>query len=97
MGPAGFRLPLRRQEQEPDDSDSAPSVPRCVVVNPYFDWGNDRQPRIPYHQSVIYEAHVRGLTKLHPAVPKEQRGTYAGLAHPAVIEHLERSASRLSS
>jgi isoamylase len=76
------------QEQDPDDSDSAPSVPRCVVANPYFDWGNDRQPHIPYHQSVIYEAHVRGLTKLHPAVPKEQRGTYAGLAHPAVIEHL---------
>ena len=75
-------------EQEPEDSDSAPFVPRCVVANPYFDWGNDRQPRIPYHQSVIYEAHVRGLTKLHPAVPAEQRGTYAGLAHPAVIEHL---------
>jgi isoamylase len=75
-------------ETEPDDTDSAPSVPRCVVANPYFDWGNDRQPRTPYHQSVIYEAHVRGLTKLHPAVPAEQRGTYAGLAHPAVIEHL---------
>ena len=81
----GYRF---SQEQEPDDGDSAPSVPRCVVANPYFDWGNDRQPHIPYHQSVIYEAHVRGLTKLHPAVPKEQRGTYAGLAHPAVIEHL---------
>jgi isoamylase len=76
------------QEQEPDDADSAPSVPRCVVANPYFDWGNDRQPRTPYHQSVIYEAHVRGLTMLHPAVPEDQRGTYAGVAHPAVIEHL---------
>ncbi len=77
------------REQEPDDADSAGSVPRCVVANPYFDWGNDRQPRTPYHQSVIYEAHVRGLTMLHPAVPAEQRGTYAGLAHPAVIEHLQ--------
>jgi isoamylase len=76
------------QEDEPDPGDSAPFVPRCVVANPYFDWGNDRQPRTPYHQSVIYEAHVRGLTMLHPAVPPEQRGTYAGLAHPAVIEHL---------
>ncbi len=76
------------QQQQPDDTDSAWSVPRCVVANPYFDWGNDRQPRTPYHQSVIYEAHVRGLTMLHPAVPAEQRGTYAGLAHPAVIEHL---------
>ena len=69
-------------------ADSAPFVPRGVVANPYFDWGHDRPPRMPYHQSVIYEAHVRGLTKLHPAVPEEQRGTYTGLAHPAVIEHL---------
>jgi len=76
------------QPDEPDHTDSAPFVPRCVVANPYFDWGNDRQPRTPYHQSVIYEAHVRGLTRLHPAVPPEQRGTYAGLAHPVVIEHL---------
>jgi isoamylase len=72
----------------PNRADSAPSMPRSVVANPYFDWGHDRPPRTPYHQSVIYEAHVRGLTKLHPAVPDEQRGTYAGLAHPAVIEHL---------
>jgi isoamylase len=69
-------------------ADSAPFVPRSVVTNPYFDWGNDRAPRTPYHQSVIYEAHVRGLTKLHPAVPEELRGTYAGLAHPAVLAHL---------
>jgi isoamylase len=73
---------------EADDTDSAPFVPRGVVANPYFDWGNDRQPRRPYHQSVIYEAHVRGLTKLHPAVPADQRGTYAGLAHPAIIDYL---------
>ena len=72
----------------PNGEDSAPAVPKSVVANPYFDWGNDHAPRIPYHQSVIYEAHVRGLTMLHPAVPPEQRGTYAGLAHPAVIEHL---------
>jgi isoamylase len=76
------------RDDEPDHTDSAPFVPRCVVANPYFDWGNDRQPRTPYHQSVIYETHVRGLTRLHPAVPPEQRGTYAGLANPAVIEHL---------
>jgi len=71
-----------------NDADSAASMPRSVVANPYFDWGHDRPPRTPYHQSVIYEAHVRGLTKLHPAVPDDQRGTYAGVAHPAVIEHL---------
>ncbi|GHH64586.1 glycogen operon protein GlgX homolog [Streptosporangium violaceochromogenes] len=71
-----------------NDDDSAPFMPKNVVVNPFFDWGNDRPPRTPYHRTVIYEAHVRGLTMRHPAVPKEQRGTYAGLAHPAVVEHL---------
>ncbi len=75
-------------EQEPDPTDSGPFVPRSVVSSPYFDWGNDRPPRTPYHQSVIYEAHVRGLTKLHPGVPDELRGSYAGLAHPAVIDYL---------
>jgi glycogen operon protein len=64
-------------------------VPRSVVVNPYFDWNLDRPPRIPYHETVIYEAHVRGLTMEHPVIPDEQRGTYLGLAHPAVISHLK--------
>jgi isoamylase len=59
-----------------------------VVVNPFFDWGHDHPPQHEYHDSVIYEAHVRGLTKLHPGVPAELQGTYAALAHPAVIEHL---------
>ncbi len=67
---------------------SAPYMPKGVVVNPYFDWGNDRPPRTPYHHSVIYEAHVKGLTKKHPEIPPELRGTYAGIAHPAMIEHL---------
>ncbi|MFB9962615.1 glycogen debranching protein GlgX [Sinosporangium siamense] len=71
-----------------NSDDSAPFMPKNVVVNPFFDWGTDRPPRTPYHQTVIYEAHVRGLTMRHPAVPEAQRGTYAGLAHPAVIEHL---------
>ncbi|GIH38308.1 glycogen operon protein GlgX homolog [Microbispora corallina] len=69
--------------------DSAHYMPKNVVVNPFFEWGNDRPPRIPYHETVIYEAHVRGLTMRHPQVPEEQRGTYAGLAHPAVVEHLQ--------
>jgi glycogen operon protein len=60
-----------------------------VVVNPYFDWNLDRPPRIPYYETVIYEAHVRGLTREHPVIPDEQRGTYLGLAHPAVISHLK--------
>ena len=70
-------------------ADSAPYVPRSVVVNPYFDWNLDQPPRIPYHETVIYEAHVRGLTMEHPVIPEEQRGTYLGLAHPAVISHLK--------
>ncbi len=70
--------------------DSAPFIPKNVVVSPYFDWADDRPPRTPYHETIIYEAHVRGLTLRHPDVPPEQRGTYAGLAHPAVVEHLTR-------
>jgi isoamylase len=70
--------------------DSAPYMPRNVVINPYFDWGDDRPPRTPYHETLIYEAHVRGLTMSHPEVPAEQRGSYAGLGHPAVIDHLTR-------
>ncbi len=59
-----------------------------VVINPFFDWGNDRHPDREYHESVIYEAHVKGLTQTHPDIPEEIRGTYAGIAHPAMIEHL---------
>jgi len=72
-----------------NEADSAPFVPRSVVVNPFFDWASDRPPRVPYHDSVIYEAHVKGLTRLHPAVPEAERGTYRGLAHPAIIDHLQ--------
>jgi isoamylase len=76
--------------RRPNTTDSAPFMPKNVVINPFFDWGNDRPPHIPYHDTVIYEAHVRGLTLRHPEVPLRQRGTYAGIAHPAVIEHLKR-------
>ncbi|GIH17868.1 glycogen debranching protein GlgX [Rugosimonospora africana] len=70
--------------------DSAPFMPRSVVTNPYFDWGSDRLPRVPYHHTVIYEAHVKGLTMIHPGIPEELRGTYAGLAHPVMIDYLKR-------
>ncbi|MFI6827441.1 glycogen debranching protein GlgX [Kribbella sp. NPDC050241] len=60
-----------------------------VVTNPFFDWGNDRPPGHAYHQTVIYEAHVKGLTKTHPALPEDIRGTYAGIGHPAIVEHLK--------
>jgi isoamylase len=68
--------------------DSAAAMPRSLVVDPGFDWAGDRPPAIPYPDTVIYETHVRGLTRSHPDVPAELQGTYAGLAHPAVIEHL---------
>ncbi len=73
-----------------NDDDSAPYTMKSVVINPFFDWAGDRPLRTPYSNSIIYEAHVKGLTQLHPAVPEEQRGTYAGVAHPAVIDHLTK-------
>ena len=76
--------------RRPNTKDSARFMPKNVVINPFFDWGSDRPPHIPYHETVIYEAHVRGLTLRHPEIPLHQRGTYAGLAHPAVIDHLRR-------
>jgi isoamylase len=72
----------------PNELDSAGSVPRGVVTSPFFDWGNDRRPDIPWHETIIYEAHVKGLTMLHPDVPEPLRGTYAGLSHPAIVEYL---------
>ncbi|HEX2225148.1 MAG TPA: glycogen debranching protein GlgX, partial [Thermoanaerobaculia bacterium] len=73
-----------------NDLDSAPYMPRSVVTSPYFDWGRDRPPRIPAHETVIYEMHVKGFTARHPEIPAELRGTYAGLAHPAALDHLKR-------
>ena len=70
--------------------DSAPHTMKSAVVNPYFDWGNDQHPNISYHDSVIYEAHVRGMTNLNLDVPPDIRGTYAGLAYPSVIEYLRK-------
>ncbi|HEX5512508.1 MAG TPA: glycogen debranching protein GlgX, partial [Actinomycetales bacterium] len=71
-----------------NDDDSLGHTMLSVVVNPYFDWGDDRHPRQEYHESVIYEAHVKGLTQTHPGLPEELRGTYAGVGHPAMIDHL---------
>ncbi|KRE74228.1 glycogen debranching protein GlgX [Arthrobacter sp. Soil762] len=73
-----------------NNEDSAPHMMMGVVINPFFDWDGDHNLRIPYHKSVIYEAHVKGLTQLHPEIPEEQRGTYAGVAHPSVIAHLQK-------
>ncbi|MBU3705130.1 MAG: glycogen debranching protein GlgX [Mycobacterium sp.] len=72
----------------PPRVDSLGHTMTSVVINPFFNWGSDHPPRTPYHETIIYEAHVKGMTQTHPGVPPELRGTYAGLAHPDVIEHL---------
>jgi isoamylase len=71
-----------------DQRDSAPYVPRSVVVDDSFAWGGDRPPGVPWADTVIYELHVRGFTRRHPDVPERLRGTYVGLGHPAAVEHL---------
>jgi glycogen operon protein len=71
-----------------NDADSARYVPKAVVVDPAYAWEGDQPPRRPLHESIIYELHVKGFTARHPALPPELRGTYAGLAHPAVVDHL---------
>ncbi|RVW05671.1 glycogen debranching protein GlgX [Rhodococcus xishaensis] len=68
--------------------DSLHHTMTTVVINPFFEWGADRPPRTPYHETLLYEAHVKGMTATHPDLPKELRGTYAGLAHHEVIRHL---------
>ncbi|MBO3205857.1 glycogen debranching protein GlgX, partial [Dermatophilus congolensis] len=73
-----------------NDTDSLGHTMLSVVINPFFDWGHDRPPRHEYHDSVIYETHVKGLTQTHPDIPPELRGSYAALAHPATIDHLKR-------
>ncbi|MDP9417667.1 MAG: glycogen debranching protein GlgX, partial [Actinomycetota bacterium] len=83
----GYRF---RQPDERNRRDSAKRMVKSVVVNPFFDWQNDRPPGTPYAESVIYEAHVKGLTIRHPGIPENVRGSYAGLGHPVMIEHLKR-------
>ena len=73
-----------------NDQDSAPHMSKSVVISPFFDWDNDRPPRTPYNATVIYEAHVKGLTQTHPEIPEEIRGTYAAVAHPVMIEHYKK-------
>lgn len=70
--------------------DSAPFIPKSVVVDAAFDWEGDKSPEIPYNDSIIYEMHVKGFTKLHPGIPEEIRGTYAAIAHPVTIDYLKK-------
>jgi isoamylase len=81
-------LPFAANPLEPSLTDSAPHVPRSIVVDSHFDWGDDRPLRTPLHETVIYEVHVKGFTARMAGVPSELRGTYAGMAHPAALDYL---------
>ncbi|MDN3551161.1 hypothetical protein [Mucilaginibacter aquaedulcis] len=70
-------------------TDSAPYIPKAVVIDPSFDWQDDKSPKLKYYNTIIYEAHVKGLTKQHADIPEELRGTYAGIAHPVTISYLK--------
>ncbi len=86
---AVFPYHFNDPENSRNDLDSAPFVPKCVVINPFFDWGSDRRPQTPWHRTVVYETHVKGFTKAHPEIPEELRGTYAGMAHPVSVKYLQ--------
>jgi isoamylase len=86
---ATYPYHFRDPENSKNELDSAPFVATSVVINPFFDWGNDRQPNTPWHRTVVYETHVKGFSRTHPDIPEELRGTYAGLAHPVSIEYLQ--------
>jgi glycogen operon protein len=92
-----YDLEVARKDGQADPSatDTPPRVDSrghtmtSVVINPFFNWGSDRAPCTPYHKTILYEAHVKGMTQTHSRIPEEQRGTYAGLSHPAIIDHLK--------
>lgn len=86
----GYNIRSPRADLSHDRRDSARAIPKSVVTHETFDWSHDRRPSTPWSETLIYETHVRGLTKLLEDVPPAERGTYAALAHPSVIEHLQR-------
>ena len=86
----GYRLGVEEEDLSYDEQDNAPGMPKCRVVDTAFTWGDDRPPRTPWDETIIYELHVKGFTKLHPDIPPELRGTYAGLASAPAIEHLKK-------
>ena len=85
----GYIVGHHAEDLSYSELDSAPYVPKSVVINPNFDWEGDKRMNIPFYQTIIYEAHVKGLTKLHPDVPENIRGTYAAIAHPSIINYLK--------
>ncbi|MDO6390418.1 glycogen debranching protein GlgX [Pontibacter sp. BT731] len=85
----GYEVGGPEEDLKMSTLDSAPFIPFSVVVDPNYDWEGDKAPKIPYHKTIIYEAHVKGLTKLHPEIPEEIRGTYAAIGHPVTIKYLQ--------
>lgn len=88
--PAVYDYPRKDYDRDTTYDDSAPFVPKSIVINSDFDWGDVVPPKTPLSETVIYEVHVKGFSKLHPQIPEHLRGTYAGLAHPAAIAHFKR-------
>jgi isoamylase len=86
----GYTIGAEEEDLAYDERDNAAGMPKCRVVDTAFTWGEDRPPRTPWDETVIYELHVKGFTKRHPNIPEELRGTYAGLASAPAIEHLKR-------
>jgi len=86
----GYRIGSRKESLSYDKRDNASGMPKCRVIDPAFTWGDDRRPRVPWHETVIYELHVKGFTQQHPEVPPALRGTYAGLATEPVIDYLKQ-------
>jgi isoamylase len=86
----GYQLGDASADLSFDDRDSAPFAPLGAVIDPSFDWSGEKRPSFPAHETIIYEAHIRGMTKTHPDVPEELRGTYAGMATAPIIEHLHK-------
>ena len=86
----GYEVGHDNGDLQISNTDSAPFIPKSVVINNHFDWSDDKPPKTPYHKSIIYETHVKGFTKLHPDIPKEIQGTYAALGHPVTIDYLKQ-------
>jgi glycogen operon protein len=89
-GQAPYGYDRSADDLKPDDTDSAPFMPKAVVIDPAFNWGSDHPPKTRWADTVIYETHVKGLTYRHPDVPDHEKGSFAAVAHPAVLEHFQK-------
>jgi glycogen operon protein len=85
----GYEIGAENKDMEMSKTDSAPYMPKSVVIDAAYDWEGDTRPKIPYHKTIIYEAHVKGLTQTHPGIPEDIRGTYTAIAHPVIIDYLK--------